>query len=164
MGTVPTTNWNEQKAKVTGYTQPSDQYFATRTRLAYHPPDKRFGSFSGTALKVEGVSASGSRSAQAEKQTPPPPPPPAEAQQQSPPPPPDDRNRSQKLADYEADYLNRLEEQRQEAAKAMAEQAAAEAAEAASASGSGKRGALPKGFEPKPEPPKKSRGTLPKGF
>ena len=55
VGKVPTSNWNEQKAKVTGYTQPSNQYFATRARLAYHPPDKRFGGFSGANMSVEGV-------------------------------------------------------------------------------------------------------------
>ena len=55
VGKVPTTNWNDQKATVTGYTQPSNQYFATRNRLAYHPADKRFGSFSGTKMSVEGV-------------------------------------------------------------------------------------------------------------
>ena len=55
VGKVPTKNWNDQKATVTGYTQPSDQYFATRARLAYHPPTKRFGTFSGVAMTVEGV-------------------------------------------------------------------------------------------------------------
>ncbi len=55
VGKVPTSNWNEQKAKVTGYTQPSNQYFATRARLAYHPPDKTFGGFSGTNMSVDGV-------------------------------------------------------------------------------------------------------------
>ncbi|MGH1522248.1 MAG: trans-sialidase, partial [Nitrosopumilus sp.] len=55
VGKVPTTNWNDQKAKVTGYTQPSNQYFATRQRIAYHPADKKFGSFSGVNLSVEGV-------------------------------------------------------------------------------------------------------------
>ena len=55
VGKVPTSNWNDQKAKVTGYTQPSNQYFATRARMAYHPPDKTFGSFSGTNMSVEGV-------------------------------------------------------------------------------------------------------------
>ena len=49
VGKVPTKNWNDQKATVTGYTQPSNQYFATRPRLAYHPAEKRFGSFSGVA-------------------------------------------------------------------------------------------------------------------
>jgi len=55
VGKVPTKNWNDQKATVTGYTQPSDQYFATRARIAYHPPTKRFGSFSGVAMTVDGV-------------------------------------------------------------------------------------------------------------
>ena len=55
VGKVPTKNWNDQKATVTGYTQPSDQYFATRPRLAYHPPTKRFGTFSGVAMTVDGV-------------------------------------------------------------------------------------------------------------
>ena len=55
VGKVPTKNWNEQKATVTGYTQPSDQYFATRARLAYHPPAKTFGGFSGSAMSVEGM-------------------------------------------------------------------------------------------------------------
>ena len=54
VGKVPTKNWNDQKATVTGYTQPSDQYFATRARIAYHPPTKRFGSFSGVAMTVQG--------------------------------------------------------------------------------------------------------------
>ncbi len=57
VGKVPTRNWNDQKATVTGYTAPSNQYFATRTRMAYHPADKRFGSFSGVNMTVEGVAA-----------------------------------------------------------------------------------------------------------
>ena len=56
VGKVPTKNWNDQKATVTGYTQPSNQYFATRPRLAYHPAEKRFGSFSGVAMTVDGLS------------------------------------------------------------------------------------------------------------
>jgi len=52
VGKVPTSNWNDQKAKVSGYTQPSNQYFATRQRLAYSPPGKTFGSFSGTNMSV----------------------------------------------------------------------------------------------------------------
>jgi len=55
VGTVPTSDWNQQKVSVTGYTQPSNQYFATRPRLAYHPTDKRFGSFSGTNMSVQGI-------------------------------------------------------------------------------------------------------------
>ena len=57
VGTVPTTNWNDQKVTVTGYTQPSNQYFATRQRLCYHPPEKRFVSFSGIDMVVEGITA-----------------------------------------------------------------------------------------------------------
>jgi len=52
VGKVPTSNWNDQKAKVTGYTQPSNQYFATRQRLAYSPPGKTFGGFSGVNMSV----------------------------------------------------------------------------------------------------------------
>ena len=55
VGKVPTSDWNQQKTKVPGYTQPSNQYFATRPRLAYSPPGKTFGSFSGMAMTVEGV-------------------------------------------------------------------------------------------------------------
>jgi len=56
VGKVPTSNWNDQKAVVSGYTHPSNQYFATRQRMAYSPADKTFGSFSGVAMTVEGVS------------------------------------------------------------------------------------------------------------
>ena len=38
----PMGNWNIQKTKVPGYTAPSNKYFATRVRLSYHAPDKRF--------------------------------------------------------------------------------------------------------------------------
>ena len=56
VGKVPTKNWNDQKATVTGYTAVSNQYFATRARMAYHPADKTFGSFSGVAMTVDGLS------------------------------------------------------------------------------------------------------------
>ena len=69
VGTVPTRNWNDQKATVTGYTAPSNQYFATRQRMAFHPADKRFGSFSGVNLSVQGVEV------KAQTQAPPPEPP-----------------------------------------------------------------------------------------
>jgi hypothetical protein len=55
VGKIPTKNWNDQKATVTGYTQPSDQYFATRARIAYHPAEKRFGTFSGVSMTVDGL-------------------------------------------------------------------------------------------------------------
>jgi len=41
---APTQSWSLQKATITGYTAPSNKYFATRQRLAFHPhnPDKNF--------------------------------------------------------------------------------------------------------------------------
>jgi len=41
IGQAPTTDWNLQKLKGTTPV-PSNQYFATRARLAYHPADKNF--------------------------------------------------------------------------------------------------------------------------
>ncbi len=166
VGKVPTSNWNEQKAKVTGYTQPSDQYFATRARLAYHPPDKTFGSFSGANLSVEGVEI------KAETQSSPPPPPqeapktaegklPKETEvvQRN-----EGKSKQQLLEEYENDYLQRIEQDKIAQQKAYEEALAAEAEDRASST----QGTLPKGFEPKPEPaaeaPKASKGTLPKGF
>ena len=158
VGKIPTKNWNDQKATVTGYTQPSEQYFATRPRLAYHPPQKRFGSFSGINMTVEGVALKATA-----KEAPKP-----QVSEQAPPPqttPNDDgKSKQDKLSDYEADYLKRLEQQKIDDAKAAAEAAAAEAAAKVSANKKG--GALPTGFEAKaePKPAKSSRGTLPKGF
>ena len=165
VGKVPTKNWNDQKATVTGYTAPSNQYFATRARMAYHPADKRFGSFSGVNLSVEGVVAQA-------QQTPTPEPPkpkrgtlPKETGQTSPPQQTASSNnagksRKQQLEEYENDYLQRIEQQRIEEEKAYQEIIEAEARSRAQQT----RGSLPKGFEPEPEQPKKSRGTLPKGF
>ncbi len=158
VGKVPTSNWNEQKTKVTGYTQPSNQYFATRARLAYHPPDKTFGSFSGTNLSVEGVEL------QAPKPEPEAPKPakgtlPRETKQVQ-----HDEGKAKKqlLEEYENDYLQRIEQEKIEQEKANQESVEAEAKSKSQSSG----GRLPKGFEPTPEPetPKSSKGTLPKGF
>ncbi|MBC8252036.1 MAG: trans-sialidase [Candidatus Nitrosopelagicus sp.] len=158
VGKIPTKNWNDQKATVTGYTQPSEQYFATRPRLAYHPPQKRFGSFSGVDMTVEGVAlkatAQEAPKPQVSEQAPPPQTAPSN----------DNKSKQDKLSDYESDYLKRLEQQKIDDAKAATEAAAAEAAAKVSANTKG--GALPKGFEAKaePEPAKSSKGTLPKGF
>ena len=157
VGKIPTKNWNDQKATVTGYTQPSEQYFATRPRLAYHPPQKRFGSFSGVAMTVEGVALKATAQEAPKPQV----------SEQAPPQissSDDGKSKQDKLSDYESDYLKRLEQQKIDDAKAAAEAAAAEAAAKVSANTKG--GALPKGFEAKaePEPAKSSRGTLPKGF
>ena len=166
VGKVPTSDWNQQKAKVTGYTQPSNQYFATRARLAYHPPDKTFGGFSGANMSVEGVELKQTQQA-------PPPAPEAkpadgtlpketvQAQQAS---ANEGKSRKQLLEEYENEYLQRTERERVEAEKAYQETVAAEAQRRASE----QRGTLPKGFEPpkpaEPEKPKETRGTLPKGF
>ena len=169
VGKVPTTNWNEQKMKVPGYTQPSNQYFATRARLAYSPADKKFGSFSGVRMTVEGVAI------QDKKPEPPkvaPKPsgtlPKGTAQTQSSS-SANAKSKAQQLDDYEKEYMQRLEQSKIDQQKAYAEELKREAAEAAArsqSSASSNRGSLPKGFEAKPEPaqPKSSKGTLPKGF
>ena len=43
VGKTTTKDWNIQKKAVTGYTAASDQYFATKQRLAYHPAVNPFG-------------------------------------------------------------------------------------------------------------------------
>ncbi len=145
VGKVPTSNWNDQKAKVTGYTQPSNQYFATRQRLAYSPPGKTFGSFSGTNMSVEGIEIK----AQA-----PEPPKPAEVTQQAPPPQSSSssnagKSKKQSLEEYEAEYVNRLaDEQREqeELMKAAAELSVKRKAESPSSGSQSAKGSLPKGF------------------
>ncbi len=145
VGTVPTSNWNDQKSKVTGYTAPSNQYFATRQRLAYSPPGKTFGGFSGVAMSVEGI--------EIKAQTPEPPKP-AETTQ-APPPEPSSSSSSagsskkQSLEEYEADYMNRMaDEQREneELMTAAAELRAKRQAESPASDSPSKKGALPKGF------------------
>ena len=170
VGKVPTKNWNDQKAVVTGYTAVSNQYFATRARMAYHPADKRFGSFSGVSMTVDGVSAQ----TQTQQAPPQEPPKPAkgtlpkgmgqtqQAPQQQTSNANDGKSRGDRLAEYEADYLQRIERQRIDDEKAFDELLEAESKARSTSS----RGTLPKGFEPKSEPeaPKASKGTLPKGF
>ena len=119
VGKIPTKNWNDQKATVTGYTQPSNQYFATRPRLAYHPPTKRFGSFSGVNMTVEGVALKATAQEAPKPQVSEQAPPPQTAQS-------DGKSKQDKLSDYEADYLKRLEQQKIDDAKAAAEAAAEE--------------------------------------
>jgi len=164
VGKVPTSNWNDQKAKVTGYTQPSNQYVATRPRLAYHPADKTFGSFSGVAMTVDGSVA------QTQTYQAPPPPKPSkgtlpkdtEQSRVSPSSGNSDKSRKEQLAEYEKEYLQRIEQQRIEEENAY--QKAVE--EEVQIRSNVTHKALPKGFEPapSPEPTKSSKGTLPKGF
>jgi hypothetical protein len=158
VGSVPTTNWNDQKAEVTGYTQPSNQYFATRARLAYHPPDKTFGTFSGVSMSFEGGTTTQAPEPEQAQQAPPP--------QQASYSDNSSKSRQERLEDYESSYLKRIEQDRIEAEQAYQKALQDEAAAAVAASAKKSRGVLPKGFapEPEPEPPKASRGTLPKGF
>ncbi len=145
VGTIPTSNWNDQKRVVTGYTQPSNQYFATRQRMAYSPPGKTFGSFSGVTMSVEGI--------EIKAQTPDPPKP-AETTQA---PPPEQSSSSssagsskkQSLEEYEANYMQRMaDEQREneELMTAAAELRAKRQAESPASDSPSKKGALPKGF------------------
>src|SRR3970282_2838196 len=163
VGKVPTTNWNDQKAKVPGYAQPSNQYFATRARLAYHPADKTFGSFSGMPLTVDGSVAQSQT-----YQTPPPKPSRGtlpkgtEQSQVSSHPSNSEKSRTEQLDEYENEYLQRIKQQRIEEEQAYQEAVEDEVKARTNATHS----ALQKGFELKPatEQPKTSRGTLPKGF
>ncbi len=53
-----TQSWSLQKATLTGYTAPSNKYFATRQRMAFHPhnPDKNFLGY-GISLAAEQAQA-----------------------------------------------------------------------------------------------------------
>jgi len=145
VGKVPTSNWNDQKAVVTGYTAPSNQYFATRQRMAYSPPGKTFGSFSGVYMSVEGIEIK----AQA-----PEPPKPAEVTQQAPPPQQSSssdagKSKKQSLEEYESEYMNRLaqdQSEQEELMKAAAELRAKSQSESKPSGSQSKKGSLPKGF------------------
>jgi len=72
----------------------------------------------------------------------------------------DGKSRDEKLAEYEADYVKRLEQQKIDEEAEFQKVLEAEA----KARSTAQRGTLPKGFEPEPEAPKASKGTLPKDF
>jgi len=127
-GTAPSQDWNIQKAVVTGYTACSNQYFATRARMAYHPADK---SFTGYGLQIEGATAQ-------TQSAPPPPPPPPQVQQTTASTGGGKSSRQAELEAYEKDYMTRLANQEQEQAKAAEAEAKSQP--------SSKAGALPKGF------------------
>jgi len=138
----PTQPWALQKAKITGYTAPSNKYFATRQRLAYHPQAT---SFTGYGISL------GHGAAQARAQVASPPP---QAQERAVPKESGSSGsgsaKKQSLEKYEQDYLARLDEQEREAQElqqAAAELAAKRRASSGSTSSSGSsRGSLPKGF------------------
>jgi len=144
VGKIPTSNWNDQKAKVPGYTQPSNQYFATRARLAYSPPGKTFGSFSGVNMSVEGIEIKAQTSE---------PPKPVETTQAPPPQQSSSSNtgksKKQSLEEYEADYMNRLaneQKEQEELMRAAAELQAKRQTESPSSGSTSSKGSLPKGF------------------
>jgi len=145
VGTIPTSNWNDQKRVVTGYTQPSNQYFATRQRLAYSPPSKTFGSFSGVDMSVEGVEIK----AQTQQAPPPEPPKPAETTQQSSSSSNTGKSKQQSLEEYESNYMQRMENEQkenEELMQAAAELRAKRQAESPSSGSQSTKGSLPKGF------------------
>lgn len=142
VGKAPTQDWNLQKAKVTGYTQPSNQYFATRARLAFHPADKNF---TGYGFVVEGAAA------QAQKAPPPPPPQPKAEPQQQQQSASTGSSKQSSLEAYEAEYLARLdreEKENDELMRAAQELSAKRRGESGGSSGqtSSAKGSLPKGF------------------
>jgi len=49
---APTQSWILQKATITGYTAPSNKYFATRQRLAHHPFHPENKNFLGYGISV----------------------------------------------------------------------------------------------------------------
>lgn len=137
----PTQPWALQKAKITGYTAPSNKYFATRQRLAYHPQAT---SFTGYGISL------GHGAAQKKTNVVSPPPP---AQSNTVPKESGSSGgsaKTQSLENYERDYLARLDQQEREAQElhqAAAELAAKRRASSGSPSSGGpSRGSLPKGF------------------
>ncbi|MCH7967587.1 MAG: trans-sialidase, partial [Thaumarchaeota archaeon] len=129
-----------------GYTQPSNQYFATRQRLAYSPPGKTFESFSGIEMSVEGIKIK----AQA-----PEPPKPVEITQQAPPPQESSssgntgKSKKQLLEQYEAEYMTRQEDEQkkhEELMKDLAELQAKRVSELKPSDSQSTKGSLPKGF------------------
>ena len=155
---APTQSWILQKAKITGYTAPSNKYFATRQRLAHHPFHPENKNFLGYGISL------GHGTAQTQTQSAPPPPqqtqgklPKGTAASSG----GTGKSRQQELEDYEKDYLARLDMQE---AESVAE------VEQTQASSSQKHGSLPKGFTPQSAPPpppkpqeKYAKGLLPKG-
>ncbi|MFY9299562.1 MAG: trans-sialidase, partial [Candidatus Nitrosotenuis sp.] len=149
-----TSDWNLQKVKVTGYTQPSNKYFATRERLAYHPRQKNFAGYGIRAI-----------AATAQASPPPTPPPPAPKPAQGTLPKDTAQtsggsSRKEQLEAYEKSYLARLQQQEQ-----------ARAAPPPTAKPNPARGSLPAGFKPQtaPTPPpapktNPTRGSMPQGW
>ena len=126
-------NWNDQKTKVPGYTAPSNKYFATRQRLAYHPEDKKFGTWINDAPASDQATAPPPKPA-------PEPQPEAQVSVES---ASSGKSKQEQLEDYEKEYLVRLEQEKADKVKEAADAATAAAAKALST-----RGSMPKGWGP----------------
>ena len=157
---VPAKNWNDQKAVLTGWTQPSDRYFASlhvrdapdvpaknwndqkAVLTGYtQPGDKYFATRQRLAYHPRDKTflSPGTGSTTSSKQTAPPPPPPPQPESQpesQPQASSDKKSKQQALEDYEKEYLVRYEQQQDESVQAEEE----------STQTLSKKGALPKGF------------------
>ena len=157
---VPTKNWNDQKAVLTGYTASSDRYWASlhvqnapdvpaanwndqkAVLTGYtHPGNKYFATRQRLANHPRdktfqpGIAVSAGSGGST--QTSPPPPPPKQSQPESQPQSSSGKkSKQQELEDYEKEYIVRYAQEQEEATKAVAEEASA----------ASKRGAMPKGF------------------
>ncbi|MEE8178873.1 MAG: trans-sialidase, partial [Nitrosopumilaceae archaeon] len=100
-----TTSWTLQKSKITGYTAPSNQYFANKQRLAYKNPAS---SFTGYGVTLG--------HGQTQTQSAPPPPPPPQPQPQQTASSGSGKSKKQLLEEYEKDYLARMGHEQTEAA------------------------------------------------
>jgi len=146
---APSQPWALQKAKITGYTAPSNKYFATRQRLAVLPGGRlkynpQVSGFTGYGISL------GHGTSQAKAQASPPPQNrtlPKESGSSS---GGGGTTKKESLENYEREYLARLAQQEKEAHdlyQAAAELAAKRRASSGStSSGGSSRGSLPKGF------------------
>ena len=138
---APTTSWTLQKSKIPGYTAPSNKYFATRQRLAYHPQAT---SFTGYGISL------GHGVAQKKTNISPPPPPAQSSTRLKESGSGSSSSKKHSLEEYEKQYLARLDEQERESRElhqAAAELAAKRRAKSGSSSSDGSaHGSLPKGF------------------
>ena len=158
---VSTSNWNDQKPKVTGYTAASDRYWASLH--VQNAPDVPARNWNDQKANVTGytaasdkyfatrqrlayhprnktfqpeIAASVSGGASTQTAPPPPPPPPPEPQTQTETQTSSSKkSKQQELEDYEKEYLVRYEQQQDEAT-----------AEESAQSDASKKGAMPKGF------------------
>jgi len=140
-GQAPTKDWNLQKAVVTGYTACSNQYYATRERLCYHPADKSFGGY--------GLVMTGAGQVQVQQQAPPPPPQSNTLPRETPYAGTGQKSRKEIREEYEKEYLARMEREEQESAELQkaAEELAKKESQTQTKPGA-TQSAMPKGWKP----------------